>query len=137
MKIEHSQRKSWLLALIILNILVSLGHYIHNIVFLPHYHEPTWITPALIDSLWFVMTPLSGIGYVLYMQEKFKLAYRWLYGYCAFSLLVLGHYVITPIWTLSLTINLVIFSEAIAAILLGFYIFWLQGIFREEIAAKN
>ncbi len=137
MKIEHPQRKSCLLALIILNILVSLGHYIHNIVFLPHYHEPTWITPALIDSLWFVMTPLSGIGYVLYTQEKFKLAYRWLYSYCAFSLLVLGHYVITPIWTLSITINLVIFSEAFAAMVLGFYIFWLQRILSGEITAEN
>jgi hypothetical protein len=122
MEIEDIQRKKWLLALILLNILVSLGHYIHNIIFLPQYHEPAWITPALIDSLWFVMTPLSGIGYILYSQGKFKLGLACLYGYCGMSLLVLGHYAIAPIWTLSLTINLVIFSEAIAAILLAGYL---------------
>ena len=137
MQIEHHQRKNYLLSLIILNILVSLGHYIHNIVFLPHYHEPAWITPVLIDSLWFVMTPLSGIGYFLYTQGKLQLACKWLYSYCAFSLLVLGHYVITPIWTLSLTINLVIFSEAIAAMLLGFYIFWFQRISSNETVAQD
>ncbi len=122
MEIEYTQRKKWLLALILLNILVSLGHYIHNIIFLPQYHEPAWITPALIDSLWFVMTPLSGIGYILYSQGKFKLGLACLYSYCGMSLLVLGHYAIAPIWTLSLTINLVIFSEAIAAIFLAVYL---------------
>jgi hypothetical protein len=53
------------------------------------------------------------------------------------SLLVLGHYGITPIWTLSLTINLVIFSEAIAATLLAVYLLSLPRISGGETAAKN
>jgi hypothetical protein len=125
-KMNRFDQKTWLLILIVLNLVVSLGHYVHNIVFLPEYHEPGWITPAVIDSLWFVMTPFSGIGYVMFSRGKLPLAYTLLYVYCGLSLLVLGHYWLTPIWTLSPVINAVIFSEAIAAIVLAGYALWLQ-----------
>jgi hypothetical protein len=122
MQMSHSERKNWLLMLIFLNICISLGHYIHNILLLPEYHEPSWITPVLIDSLWFVMTPFSCIGYVMFSKSKLSLAYALLYVYSGLSLLVLGHYLIAPIWILSLSINLVIFAAAILAM----YVFWLQ-----------
>jgi hypothetical protein len=40
MLMSRSNQERWLLMLIVLNIFVSLGHYVHNIVFLPEYHEP-------------------------------------------------------------------------------------------------
>lgn len=123
---SHAKQKTWLLILVLLNIFVSLGHYVHNIIFLPDYHEPLWITPALIDSLWLVMTPFSCIGYWMFIKNKARLSYLLFYVYCGLSLLVLGHYWITPIGKLSLFINVVIFSEAIAAVVLATYIFWLQ-----------
>ncbi|NEO82968.1 MAG: hypothetical protein F6J87_01715 [Spirulina sp. SIO3F2] len=110
----------WFLAI---NVLVSIAHYIHNMVFLPEYHEPAWITPTLIDSLWFVMTPFGLVGYWLYCRGKLQAAKTSLFVYCALSSLVLGHYVITPIWTLSLTINLMIWAEAIAASILSVYVY--------------
>jgi hypothetical protein len=123
---SYTSQKTWLLMLVLLNIFVSLGHYVHNIIFLPDYHEPLWITPALIDSLWFIMTPFSCVGYWMFFRNKTQLSYVLFYVYCSLSLLVLGHYWVTPIWTLSLFINVVIFSEAIAAVILATYIFWLQ-----------
>lgn len=117
---------SGLLILIAINILVSLGHYVHNMVFLPQYHEPAWITPALIDSLWLVMTPLGVIGYGLYRRGYGRWGYGLLYFYCGLSLLVLGHYVITPIASLSLTIHLVILAEALVAAMLAVYVAYLQ-----------
>ncbi|NES19134.1 MAG: hypothetical protein F6K41_09415 [Symploca sp. SIO3E6] len=126
MQTSPSKQNIVLLLLIILNIIVSLGHYIHNMMFLPQYYEPDWITPSLIDTLWFVMTPFSCIGYLLYLRGSLKLGYLLIYIYCFLSLLVLGHYVMTPIGMLSLTINLVILAEAIAAVILALYTFWLQ-----------
>lgn len=126
MQINHSQRKNLLLALIAFNIFISLGHYIHNIIFLPHYHEPAWITPSLIDSVWFIMTPFSVIGYLMYLKGRTKLAYWLIYIYCFLSLLVLGHYIVTPIGMLSATIHLIIFAEAFAAVVLAVSVFWLQ-----------
>ncbi len=126
MQLSHSERKNWLLMLIFINICVSLGHYIHNIFFLPEYHEPSWITPVLIDSFWFVMTPFSCLGYVMFSKSKLFPAYALLYVYSGLSLLVLGHYLVTPILTLSLSINMVIFAETITAAILAVYVFWLQ-----------
>lgn len=121
--ILNSPSRIQLLWLLIINILISIAHYIHNIVFLPEYHEPVWITPTLIDSLWFVMTPFGLVGYWLYCRGKLQAAKTSLLIYCGLSVLVLGHYVITPMWTLSLTINLVIWAEAIAASILAVYVY--------------
>jgi hypothetical protein len=123
---NKSKESNWLLFLIIINVLVSIGHYVHNIIFLPQYHEAMWVTPILIDSFWFVMTPFSCIGYVMYCKGNFSRAYFSLYTYCFFSLFVLGHYLVTPIQTLSVTINIVILSEAIAAVALALYTLRIQ-----------
>ena len=122
---NYSQKK-WLSIAIALNIIISLGHYLHNMAFLPEYREPSWITPALIDSLWLAMTPFSILGYVFFCRNRLLLSYSFLYLYCGLSLLVLGHYAITPIWTLSLEINAIIWAEAIAALILAAYTFSLQ-----------
>ncbi len=119
-------RKRWLLLLIAIDILVSLGHYAHNIAFLPEYREPVWITPMLIDALWFVMTPFACVGYAMFARHQVPLAYVLIYIYCGLSLLVLGHYLITPPWTLSPTINGAIALEAIGAAILAIYTVWLQ-----------
>ena len=126
MKIQLSQHKKWVLLMVILNISVSLFHYIHNIVFLPHYHEPAWITPSLIDSVWLIMTPFSCIGYLMLQRNKTQIAYILFYIYCGLSSLVLGHYLVTPIWTLSFTINFIIWLEFIMAVIFAGYIIFLQ-----------
>lgn len=126
MQIDRAKRQNLLLSLIAFNIIVSLGHYIHNIVFLPQYHEPVWITPSLIDAAWFVMTPFSCIGYFMYLRNRTKFAYWLIYIYCILSLFVLGHYIVTPIRLLSVTIHSIVLAEAIAAIVLALYVFALQ-----------
>jgi hypothetical protein len=78
------------------------------------------------------MPPLSGVGYVLFTKQQFSLAFALLYGYCGLSLFVLGHYCITPFWTLSPVINVIILSEAIAAAMLAGYALCLQFLFKDQ-----
>ncbi|MBW4470275.1 MAG: hypothetical protein KME45_07700 [Stenomitos rutilans HA7619-LM2] len=63
------------------------------------------------------------------------MAFALLYVYCGLSLLVLGHYWITPLWMLSPMINVIILSEAIVATMLASYARWLQAHATDQAAA--
>jgi hypothetical protein len=109
-----------------LNIGASLLHYVDNIVFFHTYPEPPWINPQIIDAFWFVMTPFAVFGYLLYSRGLRIYACLCLYLYALMSLLVLGHYRYGSMRELSLRSNLLIVSEAIAAVALIAYTLWLQ-----------
>ena len=72
------------------------------------------------------MTPFSCIGYLMLQRNKTQIAYILFYIYCGLSSLVLGHYLVTPIWTLSLTINFIIWLEFLMALAFAGYILFLQ-----------
>ncbi len=118
-----TRRNAGLLALIVANVFASILHYGHNIAFLPRYFEPSWITGRRIDVFWFVMTPFAVAGYVLFRRGRERAGCRFLYVYCACSLLVLGHYApwVTPIRRLTWDIHLLIVQEALLAIALALY----------------
>lgn len=110
-----------LLALILINVLASILHYVDNICYFSDYPEPTWLNPCIIDLFWFVMTPFAVFGYWHHKQQWFTLSRVALVAYSIMSLLVLGHYLIAPPWEVSLRINLFILLEAVAALaLLGY-----------------
>ena len=112
----NSQRQSWLLILLLLNIIASILHYTDNLIYFDLYPEPDWFSPYLTDSIWWLMTPLGIGGFWFYRQKKFQLAYIGLYGYALLSQLTLGHYLISPIWDLSLKMNSLILIESFVAI---------------------
>ncbi len=118
--------KRWLLVLLVINIATSILHYVDNILFFHTYPEPRWINPQIIDAFWFVMTPFALLGYALYSKGSRRHSYLCLYLYALMSLLVLGHYRYGSMWEMSMKINLLIISEAIAAVALIAYTMWLQ-----------
>jgi hypothetical protein len=122
----HRRQARTLLILLILNVLSTIYHYGHNIMYLPQYLEPEWITPYNIDVFWFLMTPNGIMGYAFFRKGNIRLAYRHLVIYCVMSLAVLLHYNPTPInptpWsTLSAEIQFVVWQEAVMAFILWGY----------------
>ncbi|MGF1601707.1 MAG: hypothetical protein ACFCU8_06750 [Thermosynechococcaceae cyanobacterium] len=102
---SHAQRQKWLLALLIINIVASILHYTDNLIHFDAYPEPDWFSPYLTDSIWWLMTPFGLSGLWFYRQQKFQWAYLGLYGYALLSQLTLGHYVVSPIWELTIPKN--------------------------------
>ncbi|OUL34711.1 hypothetical protein [Nostoc sp. 106C] len=125
MTTNNHQRQLWLLGLIVINIFASVLHYIYQ------YPEPSWFTPQLTDSLWLIMTPLGLAGYYQYIKKAFSSAYLCLYTYIIMSQITLGHYVITPLWHLSLKMNTLILFESITAIPLLLFVAWSQLFLKE------
>lgn len=123
---DRSGPRRILLTLVLANVVTSILHYVDNVVSFRHYPEPTWLNPHLVDLAWFVMTPFGVAGCVLYVRGRSAAAFTCLYLYALMSLLVVGHYLITPPWRVSFKINLFIMAEAVAAVLLGTFTAWLQ-----------
>lgn len=128
---SSSQRQIWLLVLLILNIIASILHYTDNLIDFNSYPEPDCFSPYLTDSIWWLMTPLGIAGFYFYERKRFRLAYIGLYGYVLLSQLTLGHYLISPIWDLSLKMNSLILIESFAAIPLLLFTLWSQLVLRE------
>ncbi len=83
------------------------------------YPEPSWITgPRLIAALWFAMTSLLPLAWWFAKRRHKWAALISLWGYCALSMLVLGHYGNAHPSALSPRINGLIALEAICAGLL-------------------
>jgi hypothetical protein len=127
----NNQRHLWLLFLIAINIFASILHYVDNIIFFDQYPEPSWFTPQITDSIWLIMTPLSLAGYYQYIKKAFSSAYLCLYMYIIMSQITLGHYVITPMWHLSLKMNTLILLESVTAIPLLIFVAWSQLFLKE------
>lgn len=110
----------WLVAI---NILMSILHYVDNIMYFEHHPEPKWLNADLVDYFWFFMTPFSLIGLYLFYKNKYTMGFIAIVLYCLMSLLVLGHYNYTPFFEISFKIHLFIWLEAISAFVLLIYIF--------------
>ncbi len=128
---SHHQRQTWLLVLLVINIILSILHYSDNLIHFDAYPEPDWFSPYLTDSIWWVMTPCGLAGFWFYRQQKFRWSYLGLYSYALLSQLTLGHYVVAPIWELTLKMNSLILLEAWAAIPLAVFTVWSQFILKE------
>jgi hypothetical protein len=128
---SHDQRQIGLLALLIVNIVASVLHYTDNLIHFDAYPEPDWFSPYLTDSIWWLMTPFGLAGFWFYRQRRFQLAYIGLYGYALLSQLTLGHYVVAPIWELSLKMNSLILLESWVAIPIALFGLWSQFGLRE------
>ena len=108
-----------LAGLLITNVLASAAHFADNALRFEHYPEPTWIAgPAVVDSLWFAITPLLPIAWWLAARDRKAAALVALTLYAALSLLTLGHYLYAPPRALSFNINALIALEVTAAGLL-------------------
>jgi hypothetical protein len=110
------------MTIVVVNLVASILHFGDNMINFHVYPEPTWIpSPHVVDALWFVITPILFLAWWFSSRNAKWTAVSlfWLYG--GLSMFVLGHYRFAVPSELSLRINLLICSEALAAlILIGF-----------------
>ena len=66
----NQQNKTWLLAILIFNIVSTSLHYTDNAIFINKYPEPEWITTSGVFIAWGVMTLISIISYGFYTKQK-------------------------------------------------------------------
>jgi hypothetical protein len=105
--------------LLLANVFASVLHYGDNLLYFEEYPEPGWINRRIIDTFWFVMTPLAVIGYRALKQGLLHFGCIALYLYAAAGLLVLGHYRYAPLCSVVPRIHSFILLEATLAAVLA------------------
>lgn len=63
--------RTLLLALLIVNAISTILHYMDNFVFYEQYPQPAWITPDSIYIAWIALTIFGIFGYVFYARNAF------------------------------------------------------------------
>ena len=121
-----SRSRRVLFWLLVANVVATIFHYADNVCYFPSYPEPLWLNPSLVDAFWFVMTPVAVVGYWLIQRGVIHCGCFVLYAYAAASLLVLGHYLYAPFFSISARIHLFIFFEAALALVLILYVATIQ-----------
>lgn len=112
-----------LLGIVILNLISTWLHYVHNAVFLDCYPGPAWFTPQMIIITVAVMSAIGLFGYWLYSQHIFSWAYLCLGLYSITSISSPGHYLFPIASLMSMTMHGLIWLDACSGILLiGFLI---------------
>jgi hypothetical protein len=120
-----------LMSLLAINVVVTLIHYSDSAIHLASYPGPTWFSPTGVMAIWVVMTLLSPIGYWLYVQQKFITAYLCLGVYALTGLTSPGHYLYEGAQSMTIKMTALIWSDAIAGVLIVGFLFW-SGLFQRE-----
>ena len=104
----------------------SLGHFVHNAVYLEFYpNMPTWLTPLGVLGSWLVIAATGAVGYWLFRKGLAVVGLTVLALYAALGFAGLDHYAIAPVAAHSLVMNATIAGEAIAASVLLVVIAWM------------
>ncbi len=114
---RHTPRA--LLMLLLTYGAASLFHHVHNAEFLPQYpNMPAWLPPAQVYAVWFGVTLVGVVGYLL-VRRGYQLAGLFVIaGYAALGFDGLAHYGVTPLSAHTVTMNLTIWLEVATASLL-------------------
>ena len=119
---QNLKRKKVLIIIVLLNIVSSILHYIHNIAYFSDYPEPEWMTPHIVDYFWFIMTPFGLYGVICELKNNIKKANIFLFIYALMSLLSLLHYGVDSEKEITITIHTFIWIESIFALVLIAYL---------------
>ncbi|MBW4612108.1 MAG: hypothetical protein KME21_02285 [Desmonostoc vinosum HA7617-LM4] len=125
------KRQSLLQFLLIVSIIATSIHYTDNFLFINSYPEPNWITPPSIYISWIVMTTVGIVGYLLYGNRKYWLAYMCLAIYSLTGLSSLGHYLYGSMSQFSLRMHLFICTDGITGLAVLGFTLWSGLILRE------
>ena len=97
----------------------SLGHFSHNAEFICEYPNlPAWLSRAKIYAAWTAITSVGALGFVLIRKKSVAAGLLLVAGYAALGFDSLGHYAVAPMALHTLTANITILSEIVAAALL-------------------
>ena len=123
-KINMSKKPQWLLGLIIINIISTILHYTDNFISFDRYPAPNWMNMHHVYLAWLLLFPFAVIGYVLYIKQKYWLAYLCLFIYSNTGAASMGHYFYGSISDMSWQMNASIALDIIAGISLNLFLFW-------------
>lgn len=116
-----------LLVLISINVAASMLHYSHYFISYNAYPNGTaWLSPPRVDLVWFIISVIGVMGYVLFRRHRYTWSFLFLYLYGLLGLAGLSHYALAPIAAHTFVTNVLIFSSASAAAVLLIYVVWLQ-----------
>ena len=103
----------------ILYFAASLLHFAHNAEYLTDYPNlPAWLSRSQVYVAWLCITAVGVLGYILYRRGRQLAGFAVLAVYAALGFDGLLHYSRAPFTTHTMTMNLTIWSEVVAAGLL-------------------
>jgi hypothetical protein len=114
----------WLLVILACNMLSTAIHYFDNYIYFDQYPVPAWISQDGVWISWLVLTIIGTIGYGLYRQQKFWLAYGCLALYAITGISTPGHYFYAPLSHFSAKMNAMIWSDGIVGFSLIAFVLW-------------
>jgi hypothetical protein len=113
-----SRARRALPVLLILYGVASLGHFVHNAEFLADYPNlPAWLTRGQVYVAWLGIQAVGVVGYLLARAKYEFLGFGILGVYAAIGLDGLLHYSRAPMAAHTAAMNLTIWFEVAAAVL--------------------
>ena len=108
-----------LIVLMALYCATSLAHFVHNAQFLADYpNMPAWLSPLQVMGAWLAVTAVGVLGWLVTRTRWPLPGLLLIAAYAGLGFDGLAHYTLAPMSAHSLTMNLTIWSEVVAAALL-------------------
>jgi hypothetical protein len=123
--------QTWLLFILLANLLSTAIHYWDNYMYFDMYPVPDWITVDGVWISWLLFTIAGSLGYWLYCQQKWWLAYVLLLIYTLTGGSTPLHYLYAPMSHFMMRMNISIVSDGLVSLFLFIFLIWSVTIARE------
>ncbi|WP_206602933.1 DUF6010 family protein [Leptolyngbya ohadii] len=131
--VNSTSKRQLLLKILLTACVVSTAiHFIDNYLYIEQYPQPDWITPSSVYVSWIGWTMVGIVGYWLYKNQRFWLAYLCLVFYSFCGLDSLGHYLYGGMSEFSPKMHFFILTDGVVGFALLGFTLWSSLILREQ-----